>query len=130
MEKKTVRDFKNYDFENLDVPEKYWGDYTDANYFKGEFLPIAEKEMKSIARLIGAELVEFNPMHFEYSAFLKKDNKFIYVSVGDVRYSKNWYDCVLYRSAKNEKDYSGGSNNYCSYNELGEKMLKMFNRGW
>ena len=121
---KTVKSFKNYDFENCDVDEKYMGDYPHANFFKGEFLPIAKKEMSKIAKSIGAELVSFNPGYFEYSAFLKKDGHFVYVSVGDVRYEQNWYNDILYRSAKNEKDYSGGSNNYCSYDKLGESLLK------
>ena len=53
---KTVKSFKNYDFENCDVDPKYWGDYPHANFFKGEFLPIAKKEFKSLAKKLGAEL--------------------------------------------------------------------------
>ena len=123
---KTVKDFKDYDFENCDVPEEYWGDYTHANYFKKAFIPIARKEFKALAKKLGAELI-FSPMYFEWSAFFKKDGKFIYVHVGDVRWN-NWYDSVLYRTAKSEKDYTGGSNCYCSYEELEEKLSDMFER--
>ena len=100
---KTVKDFKDYDFENCDVPEEYWGDYTHANYFKKAFIPIARKEFKALAKKLGAELI-FSPMYFEWSAFFKKDGKFIYVHVGDVRYNicGHWYDRVLYRTAKSE----------------------------
>ena len=123
----TVKDFKNYDFENCCVPAKYYGDYPHANYFKGEFIPVARKEFKALAKKLGAE-VEFSPMYFEYSAFFSRDGKFIYVHVGDVRYQSNWYDDVLYRTAKYIKDYHGGSNNYCSYDELYEKLNEMFER--
>ena len=123
---KTVKDFRDYDFENCDVPEEYWGDYTHANYFKKAFIPIARKEFKALAKKLGAELI-FSPMYFEWSAFFKKDGKFIYVHVGDVRWN-NWYDSVLFRTAKSEKDYTGGSNCYCSYEELEEKLSDMFER--
>ena len=46
---KTVEAFKNYNFENCDVPEKYWGDYTHANFFMRYVIPIARREMKKIA---------------------------------------------------------------------------------
>jgi len=123
---KTVKDFRDYDFENCDVPEEYWGDYTHANYFKKAFIPIARKEFKALAKKLGAELI-FSPMYFEWSAFFKKDGKFIYVHVGDVRWN-NWYDSVLFRTAKSEKDCTGGSNCYCSYEELEEKLSDMFER--
>ena len=58
---KTVLDFKNYDFDNCDVPEKYWGDYPHANYAKGEFAPALRRELKAAAKKIGAEAkVEYN----------------------------------------------------------------------
>ena len=126
----TLKSFKNYDFENCDVDPKYYGDYPHVNFFKGEFIPVARKEMKKIAEKAGAELVSFNPSHFYFSAFFKRNDKFIYVNVGDVRYERNWYDDVLIRTAKNEKDFTGGTNNFCSIDELAEYMNIMFDRGW
>ena len=125
--KKTVKDFIGYDFESCNVPEKYWGDYTHANYFKGYFIPIARRELKALAKKIGAE-VEFSPGYFEYSAFFCKDGKYIYVHVGDVRYNSDWYGNVLFRTAKNERDYTGGSNCYCSHDNLEDELSRLFDR--
>lgn len=124
---KTVEAFKNYKFENCDVPEKYWGDYTHANFFKRYFIPIARREMKKLAAKIGADVI-FEKGFFEWSCFFKKDGKCIYVHVGDVRYSicGHWYDNVLYRTAKDEKDYHGGTNNSCSYDKLESCLLELF----
>lgn len=122
---KTVRDFRYYDFESYDVPEKYCGDYAHANYFKGYFIPIARREFKALAKKIGAE-VEFSHGYFEYSAFFCKDGKYIYVHVGDVRFNSDWYENVLYRTAKSNKDYSGGSNWHCSYDNLEVELTDMF----
>ena len=121
---KTVKSFKDYDFESCDVPEQYWGDYTHANFFKKYFIPIARKEFKEIAKKIGAEVI-FSPMYFEWSAFFIKDGKYIYVHMGDVRYWK-WYDDVLFRTAENEKDYTGGANRRCSYDNLAEELSSLF----
>jgi hypothetical protein len=126
---KTVKSFRNYNFENCDVDPKYYGDFPHANFFKGEFLPIARREFKNLAKKLGAELT-FRGNYFEYSAFFKKSDKCIYVHIGDVRYNigGNWYDKVLYRTAKDEKDYSGGANYYCSYDKLESEMNDLFDR--
>ena len=126
---KTVKSFRNYNFENCDVDPKYYGDFPHANFFKGEFLPIARKEFRNLAKKLGAELT-FKGNYFEYSAFFKKSDKCIYVHIGDVRYNigGNWYDKVLYRTAEDEKDYRGGANNYCSYDKLESEMNDLFDR--
>lgn len=126
---KTVEAFKNYNFENCDVPEKYWGDYTHANFFKRYFIPIARREMKKIAKNLGAEAF-FEKGGFEWSCYFKKDGNCIYVHIGDVRFliCGHWYDNVLYRAAKDENDTHGGSNNRCSYGELEEHLKAMFDR--
>ena len=116
---KTVKSFYNYDFENCDVPEKYQGDYPHANYFKGEFIPVARRELRAMAKRLGAELT-FDPMYFEFSAFFSKGGKHVYVHVWDVRFNVcgHWYEHVLYRTAASTKDYTGGSNHYTSYDGL------------
>ena len=121
---KTVKAFRDYDFENCDVPEQYWGDYTHANFFKKYFIPIARKEFKALAKKIGAEVI-FSPSYFYWSAYFKKNGKCVYVSVSDVRYWK-WYDSVLFRTALDEHDSCGGANNYCSYDRLAESLEDMF----
>ena len=109
---KTVKSFRNYDFEN---------------FYNGEFLPVARRELKNMAANMGAELT-FNPGYFYYSAFFKKDDKCVYIYVGDVRYNSNWYDKVLFRTAKNEKDYTGGPNRFCSYGNLENEVNSLLNR--
>lgn len=124
---KTIKSFRNYDFENCNVEPKYWGDYPHANFFKGEFIPVARKELKKMAANMGAELTSFNAGYFEYSAFFKKNDKFIYVRVGDVRLN-DWYNDILYRTAAYDKDWHGGTNNCCSYDNLEKELTELFNR--
>jgi len=78
-----------------------------------------KKYLKSIAG-IDYDLY-FSRGHFDCSGFFKnkKTEKFVYFSISDVRYFKNaWYDDVLVRTAKDEKDYTGGQNNSCQLTEL------------
>lgn len=116
---KTVEDFVGYDFERRDVPEKYLGDYTHANFFDKYFIPIARRRMRKIAGKIGAKLT-FTSGYFEFSGFLERNGACVYFSAGDVRYNSRWYDRVLYRDAKDASDYHGGANRYCSFDKLEE----------
>jgi len=74
------------------------------------------------------ELVNWNRMHFEFSGFIrnKKTKKIVYFSCSDIRYFNDaWYDDLLIRTAENEKDYTGGSNNSCKIAELSKKAKEL-----
>ncbi len=71
--------------------------------FKSEFT----KELKGI----GATNIEFHRGHFYISGFFDVNNKSYYFSISDVRDSYQTPD-LLYRTAKDHKDYTGGKNCY------------------
>lgn len=52
--------------------------------------------------------------HYEFSAMIKDANgKFCYFAISDVRYWQDqWFNHILIRGAKHEKDYTGMSNQY------------------
>lgn len=79
--------------------------------FAGDFKRHIKKITKDITNGI-----EFIPGHFYISGFLKlKNDKIIYFSIPDVRYEKDgWNRGILIRTAKDFKDYTGGSNYYTS----------------
>lgn len=78
------------------------------------------------------EIIGFKPNHYDFSGFLKKGNKYIYISYNEPReqiLDMARSDCangILYRTAKNEKDYRGGANNFCSFFELKNAVNHMF----
>lgn len=115
---KTVRDFRDYDFDSCDVPEKYWGDYTHVNFAKRYFAPILKREMRKIAKNIGCE-IEISNGYFEWWCQFKKNGCTIEVIIGDVRFLNGWYDCVLYRE-------KGGGNYYCSYEDIENNIERLF----
>lgn len=124
--KKTVESFKNYDFDNTNVPEKYECDYPAAAFFKGEFVPVIRREMNALAKKLGAA-INFSKGHFYINAFFSKGGKHANVIISDVRDggTGRWFDNVLYRTAENTNDHTGGCNCYCSYPQLGECLERM-----
>lgn len=99
-----------------------------------EFQKEMRTDLKRIAQENDLTLHTFNKNHYCFSAVLK-DNTFdnyIYISISDVRYFKNsWYDNVLIRTMQHDKDWTGGHNNYCKWDDIGRKaidLLKSFQK--
>lgn len=90
------------------------GVYTGNDYktFQNKYI----NYLRSICKDNGWELVRALRNHYCFSAFIKNDdNHYIYLSISDVRFFRNeWFNHVLIRTAKNEKDHTGGSNRYYS----------------
>lgn len=119
--KKTVAAFKDYDFENCNVPEQYQGDYPHHNFCKKVFMPILRREFKKLAEKTNSELVNYSGGYFIASAYFKRGDKYVYVSISDVRWN-DWYGQVLYRTAADAKDSRGGANHYCAYDKLEDAL--------
>lgn len=106
-----------------------WIDFTfeSSSMLTEEFAQFAKEFKKHIKDTIGNEyeLLNWNRGHFEISGFAKNKatGKLAYLSYSDVRYWKNsWYNNLLVRTAKNEMDYTGGSNHYYSLPQLSEAI--------
>lgn len=77
------------------------------------------------------KLLDFNRGHFYLSGFMQhiESGKIIYFSISDTRYSQDeWYNRILIRVAKDTRDFSGGMNNYTSFEEINENMIKLVER--
>ena len=69
--------------------------------------------LRGLSKENGWEFVKANKNHYCFTAFVKKNNRYVYISVSDVRFNQNaWYYKVLIRRAEHEKDYTGGRNIY------------------
>lgn len=68
--------------------------------------------------------IELHKGHFYFSGFLTRisDGQVIYFSISDVRYFPN--TGLLIRTAKDYRDYTGGSNHNVVIDENFEKSLK------
>ena len=83
--------------------------------------------VKKALRNAGFENIKVSNGHYYFSGFATKNNQPIYFSISDVRHFPG--DQVLLRTAKDYKDYTGGSNNFADLNvesimELSNKLIK------
>ena len=70
--------------------------------------------------------VKLSAWHFYLSGFIEKDWKYIYISTWDVRPSWDWQ--MLYRTAKNDKDFTGWSNHYTNVYNYKRDIDLLFNQ--
>ena len=94
----------------------------DFKQFFSEFKTTLKRECKKL----GIEVIPFKINHYCFTGFVKKDGKYIYFSVGDVRYDGVWFNRILYRTAKHEKDWTGGGNNWTTLENLVDDINNYF----
>ena len=74
---------------------------------------IFKKEFTAILKPICKEILISKPNPFDITGFFKlNDDRIYWFSIGDLR----WDKVFLIRTAKDFKDYTGGSNNFLSLN--------------
>jgi short-subunit dehydrogenase len=86
----------------------------EGGYTSKSFKSFARKFKNSIAKELAKKnctITAFNVGHYYLSGFFRNANdRCFYFSISDVRHFD--FGNMLYRTAKHEKDYTGGSNQY------------------
>ena len=112
-----LKKYLNYEFSS--------GCYTGEDYktFQTKYIGY----LKSMCKRNHWQLVNVGRNHYCFSAFIKSvENRCVYVSISDVRYFSNeWYDCILIRTAANEKDHCGGFNQYTTLERLEDDVATL-----
>lgn len=105
----------DYDHEQPDIPR--------SKAFHRE----CSKFIKKAIAPYGLELIRSKSATYCASSGFITDGKgkFVYYSIGDYRW-EDWKHGVLIRTAKNEKDYTGGMNHYCELKDIGETVYNLF----
>ena len=104
-------------------------------YKTPEFTSFARKFKNAIKKelaTIGAELTAYSVGHFYVSGFFRintmKGQECYYFSLSDVRGSEfTSQHNMLYRTAKDEKDYTGGGNEYVRIEDGMAKKMSLAN---
>ena len=103
------------------------GGETGADYLK--FQTGFRRILTDIAKESGYHIHRFLKNHYCCSAVLQQDETgaFAYVSISDVRFwPEQWFTHVLYRQMRTAEDWVGRSNHYCSLDELGESLKRLY----
>lgn len=88
-------------------------------------------DLRRQAKASGLEFHAFNKGHYGFSAVLRnpENNRFIYVSIPDVRYWQDqWSNHVLYRTMEHERDWTGGGNHLGNWEEIGQAAMELSDR--
>lgn len=103
------------------------GGLESSGYKTPEFIAFCKtfkSEFTTELKAIGAKLTDFNVGHFFVSGFFSINGKYFYFSLSDVRGMEfQEHIDLLYRTAKNSKDFQGGHNQYVRLEKrMGSKM--------
>ena len=100
----------------------------EAKSFVTAFRNMLKRELTPL----GIEVVSITAGHYDLSGFCKKDGKYVYVSYSIPRWGKriDFSDCscmngVLYRTAKDDRDFHGGSNHFSDIYGLPKAIATM-----
>ena len=115
--KSFIHKWENVEFESSSVKTPQFMEFVRG--FKTAFKHAIGDTVKDIKFSVG---------HFYISGFLTLNNgNIIYFNIFDVRFFKNeWFNNILVRTAKSYTDYTGGSNNYCTLLNVGEKINNLW----
>ena len=103
---------KSYDHENEDVPRSK------------AFQKAYSNLIKAVIKDSGWELQpKAGGGYCDWSGFIMKDGKYVYLSVSDFRWGgqDHWLNDILIRTAKHNKDYTGGMNHRTNIRDLVSK---------
>lgn len=113
------------------------------------FARLFKKEIEAQLKNRDAELVNFSKGHYDLSGFIRGGpglfryqsdspdhtwretpiSEYVYFSISDVRHFPNdWYSNILIRTAKDDRDYTGGPNHYTSLKHFGQNVMGLFYR--
>jgi len=110
---------------------KAWIDYEfeSSSGLTPEFAAFSRQIKTELRKLmIGYTLLNYNRGHFDFSAFFQnnKTTKIIYISSSDIRhYPNDWYNLLLIRTAKHDKDHTVSYNHYTSLPTIKIKADKL-----
>ena len=64
--------------------------------------------------------------HFFVTGFISSGDTHVYLSISDVRaFPRDWHNKILIRTAKHTKDFTGGTNRYCTLINLKSTVIKL-----
>lgn len=111
----TIEQYKNHTFESSCSKTP-------------EFKKFARRFRHEVKKMFTDDTtIVFNTGHFYISGHIQNpiNGKWAYFSISDVRDFRDWYDEVLVRTAESEVDYTGGTNCYTAFHNLGAMVSRL-----
>lgn len=104
-------------------------EYVDCSFVNGsDYKSFQTRYKKFIKNNLpeGYSIKKWCPNHYEFSCVIENNNRYVYVSISDVRVWHNeWMTNILVRTMKHDSDWTGGCNQYASIFNLIDKVKKV-----
>ena len=93
-----------------------------------KFVVAIRKMLKEI--FPDCEIVSVNGYCYASGFIKNSEGKYVYFATEDYRWPQgsSWKNNILYRTAKDERDFHGGSNHYADLEYLQECVYELFNQ--
>lgn len=108
-----------------------WGSVVSKEF--KSFQQAMKREVKRLAEEEGVSLAYWSNGHFDMTGVLERDGLFVYFSYSNLDRTHvvltpkgGWHNCVLMRTMKHAKDWTGGSNNNIEFSQFTETMKRLF----
>lgn len=111
----------NFNYGHYDNPPREGTDETDEmKKFFSDFKKFLKKELEPL-RL---KIYQMKRNYYDVTAVISNDSedKFLYLSLGDMRNNQNWDNHILIRQMKHSKDWTGGGNHWTNLEELAQDI--------
>lgn len=110
----------------FDFEREGWSDnHENRNDAYVQFARDFRSDLKTMLKGTGWTVLPYKAGWFDFSGFLYNEEKdrYVYFSISDVRYRQDeWFERVLIRTAKHDKDWTGGGNHFCRFTEIPEVL--------
>ena len=101
------------------------GGYVSKEYnaFQNAFKRVITK----MAEDMGARVVTFHKMHYDESAMIERNGKFVYISHSNNLSNRSTpvLHRILIRTARHAEDWTGGANNYANWSQLANEIDRL-----
>lgn len=133
MVKITKYDTSSYEVEVPNTLEGFKTWEFSSGCTTGPDFKIFARKFKSYIKKnlpVNSELVGYSVGHYDLVGFIKRQDKYVYFSLSDVRHFPcEWFKNILIRTAKHEKDWLGGSNCYTKLDRFKEDVEQLLSTG-
>jgi hypothetical protein len=105
--------------------EKLLSMYFESSCYETEEFRIFSIKFKRLMKeMFKWDKIKFHKWHFYMWWFIKRNDKYVYFSIDDVRPYRDWR--FLIRTAKNDKDYTWWANHFTDYINLKKHVDFLF----
>lgn len=126
---KKSRKWVGYDFTDghWDKPLREGTDESDE---MRQFFKDFKSDLAAALKKAGLRIYQIEPNYYDVTAVISNPEKtrFVYISLGDMRYEPHWEARIMYRTMAHPKDWTGGANHWTDAEHLVDEVKWLMER--